>query len=174
MSRFASVTTLAVIAVLASGAVPPEDFSPEGCDYAVTFPRSYRTYTVDQTSVDGSIVSVIHGASTNTNDGKMGYKAECGAVEYDIEALTQEEMRPALTQIAAALGLSMPSYEWDESSLGKVATITGRRGNPLNPTMIQVINYHGRSSIMTVYIISEAQYFITQPFLDFKNSVRLR
>ena len=150
------------------------EYSPEGCDYVVTFPNEYRTYEVDRVTADGSGTVTILGAETSADAGDVGLKAECGALDYDVTALTREAMQPAFDQIAAELGLSMPTFEWEESPLGKVSTITGQKGDNSPPLMVQVINYHGPSSILTVYLISEAGDFLNDSMLDFKRTVRLR
>lgn len=149
-------------------------FNPAGCDYEVVFPDDYRLYEIKRATPDASRLVPIKGAHSDVDGGRSAVRAECVINEYDINTVTETSIQPVLDQIAADYGIRMPIYNWEQSGLGKIATITGPRGEESQPIMVQIINYHGPNSILTLYLFADAGIFPTDSMLGFRNSVRLR
>ncbi|WP_342349782.1 hypothetical protein [uncultured Nitrospira sp.] len=147
-------------------------FHPEGCDYSVEFQAEPRYYTTQKALANGILVT-LRGAELVVSDGRGLTRAECIAVNYDLNAEAQDDVISAMQQIALDLGLSRPDFAFEKGKLGAVATITGVKDTERGRIIARVTNYHGTGSIMTLYVTSLSADFQTSEMTRFGRSIRL-
>jgi hypothetical protein len=146
-------------------------FHPEGCDYSVVFQAEPRYYTTQKALANGTLVP-LRGAELVASKGGLT-RAECGAGDYDLNSVTQDDATWAMQQIVLDLGLSRPTFDFENGMLGTVATLTGMKDTERGRAIIRVTNYFGPKSIMTLTVGSLSRDFQTPEIVRFGRSIRL-
>ena len=172
--QYPSVAILAMCLVGCSPSPLAVEFSPEGCEYAVSFPGVPTEYTQQKAMADGSLVP-LYGAQLVVGGGAGQIRAEC-AESYgaDLSQFNEENFVIIMTEIAKDLGLSRPGFQIEDTPLGTKGTVTGVKESERGRLTVRVINFAGESSIMTLYLMAFSTSFETPEMLPFVKSVRRR
>lgn len=153
----------------------PAVFSPDGCEYSVTFPSEPSTYTAQITTTDDSLVPV-QGAQLTLDKGSGLIRAECGYAGGTglRQQFGSDDIAAYMVEISKSMGLSKPVYETTETNLGIVGTITGTKDSERGRITTRIINIVGDSSILTLTLASLSTDFQTPEMPPFVRSVKKR
>lgn len=150
------------------------EFSPEGCEYSVSFPSTPTTYTLQKATADGALLP-LYGAHLDVEGGVGQIRAECGPTySADLSNFTNRNFVLYMTEIAKDLGLSRPAFEVENTPIGIRGTLIGTKDSERGRITVRVINLIGESSIMTLYLMALSVNFQTPEMTPFVQSVRKR
>lgn len=155
-----------------SSSIQGVTFNPNGCEYSVSFNKEPEYYTKQKQTLDGSL-KTLKGAQLQVSGGRALTRAECVALDYDIESVTRKKAMHAMREIARDLGLLRPNFSFKPKEIGRVATITGVKDTERGRATARVINYFGYKSIMTLYVISLSRDFQTPEMTRFLESIHV-
>lgn len=148
------------------------EFSPEGCEYSVSFPSTPDKYTVQKATADGTLIP-LYGAQLDVDGGAI--RAECvTAYGADLSNFSNRNFVLYMTEIAKDLGLSRPVFKVENTPIGIRGTVTGLKDSERGRITVRVINLVGESSIMTLYLMASSVNFQTPEMAPFVQSVRKR
>lgn len=88
------------------------------------------------------------------------------------DGITKEAVILIMKQLALDLGVSRPNYSYEVNELGKVGILWGIKDTKHGRMAVKIINYCGRESILTLYLMSRSKDFETEEMVKFRNSVR--
>lgn len=149
-------------------------FSPNGCEFLVKFPDQPKFYQIKKATADGALVP-LEGAQLTVTNGKGFIRSECGSMEgMDKAQLTDENLTFYMQQLGRDMGLKRLNYELTESSLGEIAILTGLKDSGRGRITVQVSNYFGSRSILTLYLMALSEDWQTSEMRAFKESVEKR
>lgn len=167
---------LAVIILIVIWGMPlspfAADFSPNGCEYSVSFPSVPEKYSMQKATQDGMLVS-LHGAQLTIRGGGELLRAECGSAHgIDLTQFNDQNMTFYMVEITKDLGLSRPNIEVSDTALGKTGVVTGVKDTERGRITVRVINIIGDTSILTLYLTAFSKNFMTPEMQIFLDSVR--
>ena len=150
------------------------EFSPEGCEYSVSFPSAPTKYTQQKTTADGALIPLF-GAQLVVGEGAGQIRAECASTyDTDLSQFSDSNFVNHMTEIAKDLGLARPAIEVENTPIGVKGTITGVKDSERGRITVRVVNLVGESSIMTLYLMAFSASFETPEMTPFVQSVRKR
>lgn len=150
------------------------EFSPEGCEYSISFPSAPTKYTLQKATADGTLIP-LYGAQLVVGGGAGQIRAECATTySADLSQFSNSNFVSYMTEIAKDLGLSRPAFEVENTAIGSRGTVTGVKDSERGRITVRVINLVGESSIMTLYLMALSDSFQTPEMAPFVRSVRKR
>ena len=88
---------------------PAAEFTPEGCEYSVSFPDTPNKYTQQKATADGALFP-LYGAQLIVGKGAGQIRAECASFgDVDLSQFNSSNFNIYMQEIAKDLGLSRPS-----------------------------------------------------------------
>jgi hypothetical protein len=150
------------------------EFSPEGCEYSVSFPSAPTKYTHQKATADGALIP-LYGAQLVVGGGAGQIRAECGPTYgADVAQFSDSNFISYMTEIAKDVGLSRPAFQVESTPIGTRGTLIGVKDSERGRMTVRVINLVGESSIMTLYLMAFSDSFQTPEMAPFVQSVRKR
>lgn len=148
------------------------EFTHKGCEYSVSFPGTPKKYSLQQATADGEIIP-LYGAELDVGNGAGTIRAECASTEgRDLSQFNSSSFTAYMHEVAKDLGLSRPSFEVKQSSLGYIGTVTGVKDSKRGRITARVINVIGDSSILTLYLMAFSKDFQTPEMSPFVQSIK--
>jgi hypothetical protein len=153
----------AVLASLPSFANAGSDYSPDGCDFAVTFP-------VQPVLVRGQMQGLQTVMAKTPENYAPFLRAEC--IAMDPKAITEEAVRRSLVFQANAMGITNPMVNFEKTPIGTLGYVNGtKRLEQFNYTII-LKTYRGTRSILNLILVDEIRNYPSHRSTEFFASVR--
>lgn len=148
-------------------------FSPEGSEYSVVFPaRPKLSHPSDETGMiweKAELILIEH---------ESVLRAEVVRFPGNPQPIfTQLLVESAIREYAEHNGLLYTEYSYEESELGKIASVRGfkslqdKNGREIKTTY-RVVMYYGDESVMSVYVGCRSFNYPTEAIFAFLNSIR--
>lgn len=169
-----SLAVLALCLLASSHPLRAAEFSPDGCEYSVSFPSTPNMYFHQKMTADGTLIP-LHGAQLVVSGGAGQIRAECGPTyDADLTQFNERNFTYYMAEIAKDLGLSRPAFAFEVTQLGRRGTLTGTKDSERGRITVRVINLVGESSILTLYLMAFSDQFQTPEMTPFVRSITKR
>lgn len=157
-----AIFSILIFSLLSTEAFGDTYFSPNNCEFSISFPSHYEAqYGYGPSGGRFDVASWAQRGSF--------LKAECAVINRP--DTLQEYVRNTLTQAAKAFGLYGFTVTFSDKNAGKIATLTGYKNiEELNVTY-QISFFAGPRTALIVYTGAESRRYPTQEISRFINSV---
>lgn len=148
-------------------------WTDSNCEFVVTFPSMPNTTTSNLQAGSDDYLGELKSAEVLFN-GAL-YRSECISVpQEDMNALTSENINARMEQIADRVGLTLRVYEYEQLDGYSVGTITGAKNVDGEESILEIKNFMGKTSVLTLYIVSNPDRFKSADMQWFTESAALK